>query len=216
MVPRDDRATHARVIDTKTRPQALLAHEETPPSPDELLARSARGDEAAFAALYDQTAGRLYGAALRLMRNATEAEDVTQEAYVAIWRDCARFSSERGSAVSWMMSVLHHKAVDRIRSAEAARRRDLAHELREERPAPDATAEQAVGRLEATQLRLALEELSPVQREALTLAYFEGLTHREIARRLGLPLGTAKTRIRDGLLRLRADARLPVWDSPAA
>ena len=139
------------------------------------------------------------------MRNQSEAEDVTQEAYLAIWRDCARFSDNRGSALSWMLSVLHHKAVDRIRSSEAARRRDLAHYRRAERPLPDTTADQAVGRLEAALLHVAMDHLSDVQREALTLAYFEGLTHTQVAQRLNLPLGTAKTRIRDALLRLRAD-----------
>lgn len=170
--------------------------------------RCAGDDEAAFAELYDQTAARLYGAALRVMRNPAEAEDVTQEAYLAIWRDCARFSRDRGSAVSWMMSVVHHKAVDRIRSSEASRRRDLADDRRGERPPTDATADLAVGLLEAAHLRRAVDRLSDAQREVLCLAYFDGLTHREIARRLNLPLGTAKTRIRDGLLRLRADAGL--------
>lgn len=196
---------HARAIDTKTRPQPDL-REGTPPTAEALLSRCAQGDEAAFAELYDLTAPRLYGAALRLMRNPSEAEDVTQEAYLSIWRNCARFSRDRGGATGWMMSVLHHKAVDRIRSAEASRRRDLAHDQLDDRPTTDATAEQAVGRLEAATLRAAVNRLSPGQREALSLAYFEGLTHREIARRLNLPLGTAKTRIRDGLLRLRADA----------
>ncbi len=137
-----------------------------PVGPDlsELLRASARGDQAAFAQLYDATASRVHGLALRVVRDPAQAEEVTQEAYLEIWRTAARFDPSRGSALSWLLTLTHRKAVDR---------------------------------------RGALASLTAVQREAVELAYFGGYTHTEVATMLELPVGTAKTRIRDGLIRLR-------------
>lgn len=181
------------------------------PSPDgaagdrlvALLRQSARGDQAAFAALYDATAARLHGLVLRVIRDPAQADEVTQEAYLEIWRTAARFDAARGSAISWLMTIGHRRAVDRVRSAQAATRRDT-HYLRDEREAgPDVTAEAALAGLEARRVRTALATLTLVQREAIELAYFGGYTHTEVAALLELPIGTAKTRIRDGLIRLR-------------
>jgi RNA polymerase sigma-70 factor (ECF subfamily) len=169
----------------------------------DLLRRSSRGDQAAFAALYDATARRAHGLAVRVVRDPAQAEEVTQEAYLEVWRTASRFDPDRGSALSWVLTIVHRKAVDRVRSAEAATRRDQTYQQRNQPVAHDATAEAAEASLEARRVRGALAQLTDVQREALELAYFGGYTHTEVASMLDLPVGTAKTRIRDGLIRLR-------------
>ncbi|TIC89058.1 sigma-70 family RNA polymerase sigma factor [Nocardioides sp. GY 10113] len=168
-----------------------------------LLKRSARGDRVAFADLYDATSARLHGLVLRVVRDPAQAEEVTQEAFLEIWRTAARFDPARGSALSWLMTIGHRKAVDRVRSAEASSRREETYQQRQHVPPHDATAEAAQASLEARRVRTALTGLTPVQREAIELAYFGGYTHTEVAAMLDLPVGTAKTRIRDGLIRLR-------------
>lgn len=168
-----------------------------------LLKRCALGDEAAFAQFYDLTSARAHGLALRVVRNATHAEEVTQEAYLDAWRQCARFDSSRGSAWAWLMTIVHRKAVDRVRTVEAASSREEVWQ-RESAPVEhDETAETAHASLEGHRVRNAVAQLTPVQRRAVELAYFGGYTHAEVAALLDVPLGTAKTRIRDGLIRLR-------------
>lgn len=169
----------------------------------ELLQRSARGDQQAFAELYDATSSRIYGLAVRVVRDPAQAEEVTQEAYLEVWRTASRFDAERGSALSWLMTICHRKAVDRVRSAEASSRRDSTYHQQNQTIDHDATADAAQASMEATRVRRALEGLTPAQREAIELAYFGGYTHTEVAGILNLPVGTAKTRIRDGLIRLR-------------
>lgn len=169
----------------------------------ELLQRSSRGDEAAFAQVYDATSSRAYGLAVRVVRDPAQAEEITQEAFLEIWKTSARFDPARGSAVSWMLTIVHRKAVDRVRSAEASSRRESTYHQQNQPIAHDATAEAAQASLEARRVRGALSALTGVQREALELAYFGGYTHTEVASMLDLPVGTAKTRIRDGLIRLR-------------
>lgn len=179
------------------------------PSPDptthlaDLLRRCARGDEQAFADLYDATARRVHGLVLRVVRDPAQAEEVTQEAYLEVWRTATRFDRDRGSAVSWLLTIAHRKAVDRVRSAEASTRRDTSYHQQNQPVDHDSTAEAAHASLEAHRVRGALAALTAVQREALELAYFGGYTHTEVASMLDLPVGTAKTRIRDGLIRLR-------------
>jgi len=179
--------------------------EGAPAAPDlaELLKLSGRGDQSAFARLYDATSSRAHGLALRVVRDPAQAEEVTQEAFLEIWRFSGRFDPARGSALSWLLTIVHRKAVDRVRSAEASTRRDLTYHRQNEPVAHDATAEAAHASLEAHRVRGALGTLTEVQREALELAYFGGYTHTEVATMLDLPVGTAKTRIRDGLIRLR-------------
>jgi RNA polymerase sigma-70 factor (ECF subfamily) len=175
------------------------------PAPDlaELLKRSGRGDEAAFAQLYDAMSARAYGLAVRVVRDPSQSEEVTQEAFLEIWRTASRFDRERGSAVSWILTLVHRKAVDRVRSAEASTRRDTTYHQGNSTIEHDSTAEAAQASMEARRVRQALGSLTEVQREALELAYFKGYTHTEVASMLDLPVGTAKTRIRDGLIRLR-------------
>ncbi|WP_377639993.1 ECF RNA polymerase sigma factor SigK [Oryzobacter terrae] len=175
----------------------------------ELLRRSARGDEDAFARLYDATSRRLFGLVLRVVRDHAMSEEVTQEVYLDVWRQCARFDADRGSAISWLMTIAHRAAVDRVRSSEASRRRDDAHAASHQDIDFDTTAEAAQASLEAQRVRRALSTLTDAQRSAVELAYLGGYTHTEVARLLDLPLGTAKTRIRDGLIRLRDTLGVP-------
>ena len=174
-----------------------------------LLQQSSWGDEAAFAQLYDAVAPRLYGLVLRVVRDPAQSEEVTQETFLEIWRTATRFDPDRGSALGWMMTIAHRKAVDRVRSAAAAGRRDQGYHDANQDVDYDSTAEAAQASLEAERVRKALESLTPAQRGALELAFFGGYTHTEVAQMLDLPLGTAKTRIRDGLIRLRDTLGLP-------
>lgn len=168
-----------------------------------LLRRSARGDQAAFGELYDATSARVHGLVLRVVRDPAQADEVTQEVFLDIWRQAARFDATRGSAIGWMLTIAHRKAVDRVRSAQAASRRDATYHDQTVAVEHDETAEAATAALEAVRVRKAMRSLTQAQREAIELAYFGGYTHTEVATLLDLPLGTAKTRIRDGLIRLR-------------
>jgi RNA polymerase sigma-70 factor (ECF subfamily) len=186
-------------------PSGAPSAEGAPATADlgELLRLAARGDERAFAQLYDAAAARVFGLAVRIVRDPAQAEEVAQESFLEIWRTSARFDPVRGSAIAWMLTITHRKAVDRVRSAEASTRRESTYHQQNQPVAHDATAEAAQASLEARRVRGALAALTEVQREAVELAYFGGYTHTEVARMLDLPVGTAKTRIRDGLIRLR-------------
>ena len=179
--------------------------EGAPPGADlaALLDRSARGDEQAFAALYDALGAKAYGLALRVVRDPSQSEEVVQESFLEVWRMASRYDATRGSAAAWVLTIVHRRAVDRVRSAESATRRDTAYHDQNQPISHDETAEAATASLEAHRVRSALATLTPVQREAVELAYLRGYTHSEVARMLDLPVGTAKTRIRDGLIRLR-------------
>ncbi|RLV55853.1 sigma-70 family RNA polymerase sigma factor [Aeromicrobium phragmitis] len=169
----------------------------------ELLRRCARDDDVAFAQLYDLTAPRVFGLVRRVVRDPGQAEEVTQEVYLELWRHASRFDAGRSSALAWVFTIAHRRAVDRVRSAEAAGKRDVVYGHRHREVAHDATSEVVQDRWEARRVRAALETLTPIQRKAVDLAFFGGYTHSEIAVMLDIPLGTAKTRVRDGLIRLR-------------
>jgi RNA polymerase sigma-70 factor (ECF subfamily) len=168
-----------------------------------LIGRVAAGDQAAFAALYDDLSPLVYGIAKRVVRDPSHAEEVTQEVFVDLWRLATRFDAARGNVRSWAATIAHRRAVDRVRSEQSHRDRERADALTAptEASGPDEIAVEGESRQRAVS---ALGQLSPPQREALELAYYGGLTHVEVADRLGIALGTAKTRIRDGLLRLRS------------
>lgn len=167
-----------------------------------LMRRSARGDEQAFAELYDATSSRMYGLVLRVVRDPAQAAEVTQDCYLQIWQSSARFDPARGSVLGWMMTLAHRRAVDRVRSAQSVVERDRRYADREPQQVPD-VSDAVVDRLEAERMRKALDGLTTMQREAIELAYYGGYTHSEVAGLLDIPLGTAKTRVRDGLIRLR-------------
>lgn len=168
-----------------------------------MLRAVAKGDEDTFGQLYDETAPRVHGLVLRVLRNPAQAEEVTQEVYLEIWRRASNYDPDRGSPFAWLMTLAHRRAVDRVRSSQSATARDESWEARTREVHFDTTAETVTARLEARRVRSALETLTRAQREAVSLAYLGGYTHREVASLLDLPLGTAKTRIRDGLIRLR-------------
>ncbi|USQ80624.1 ECF RNA polymerase sigma factor SigK [Ornithinimicrobium faecis] len=182
-------------------------HDERVADPGQDLARliqaAGRGDQQSFADLYDATGPRVLGLVLRVLRDRAQAEEVTQEVFLQVWRSASSFDPARGSALSWLLTLAHRRAVDRVRSAASQSRRDQDYESLQAQTPFDSTAELAEGRLEATRVRSALGGLTQTQRSAVELAFFDGLTHQEVSERLGVPLGTAKTRIRDGLRRMR-------------
>lgn len=164
-----------------------------------LLVRAGKGDQSAFAAFYDLLARRVYGVAVRLVGVETLAEDVVQEVFVEVWRNAPRFDPSRGSAATWTLMITRRRAIDRIRSEQAARDR----EQREACLQGTAVHDQVNDHIATADVREALQSLPERQREAVVLAFFGGHTHREVALLLGAPLGTVKSRIRDGLFRLR-------------
>jgi RNA polymerase sigma-70 factor (ECF subfamily) len=178
------------------------------------LVTASSGDQSAFAALYDSVAPRVYGLVVRILRDVHQSEEVTQEVFLQLWETSHRFDPTRGSAISWVMTMAHRRAVDRVRSTQAQRRRDVSDAERNLSTPFDQTAEAAHASLEGARVRSALATLTPTQRQALELAYFGGHTHLEVSRHLQIPLGTAKTRIRDGLIQLR-DYLRPIATEPA-
>ena len=173
------------------------------PDLEQLLARVVTGDHAAFAELYDRTASRVLGLIRRILLDPAQSEEVAQEVFLEIWQSAARFDPNRGSATTWILTMAHRRAIDRIRSSQAGRDRDLRVGVRDYSPDLDDVSEQAEIRLDNERVRRAMARLTELQRQAITLAYYEALTHTEIAARLGVPLGTVKTRLRDGMIRLR-------------
>lgn len=174
-----------------------------PAALEALLARVATGDRQAYAAVYDRVAASVYGLILRVLRDPAQSEEVTQEVLLEVWRTAARFDAARGSANAWVMTMAHRRAVDRVRSEQASRNRDERVATRGDAPAFDQVAEEVERRADHQQVRQALDQLTDLQREAIQLAYFGGHTYREVAELLDAPLGTVKTRLRDGLTRLR-------------
>jgi RNA polymerase sigma-70 factor (ECF subfamily) len=170
---------------------------------DELLRAVGRGDDSAFARLYDLLAPRVFGLARRVLRDPAQAEEMAQEVLVEVWRTAARFDPERGSGISWVLTIAHRRTVDRVRSEQAsADRLQKVAALATQTPY-DEVADQVGTRLERQQVRRCLDGLTELQREAITLAYYGGHTYREVADLLGAALPTVKTRMRDGLIRLR-------------
>ena len=168
-----------------------------------LLVLSSRGDQAAFAELYDRTSSRVFGLARRVVRDPAQAEEVTQEAYLDVWRQSARYDSSRGGVLAWILTITHRRAVDRVRSAESSKLRDTRFATLGDGAEFDEVVEAVTSSLDTARVRKALDTLTEVQREALTLAYYGGYTYKEVSELLDVPLGTIKTRMRDGLIRLR-------------
>lgn len=176
-------------------------------SDEDLLARVLDGDPRAFEAVYDRHSRVAFSLALRLLGDRQAAEDLVQDAFLSVWRGADRYAPQRGSVRNWILSIVHHRGIDRLRTGAAGIRRDQA--LRSEFIAAGAGFDQpmdrAVDTAMAGALRKGLHDLPAEQAEALRLAYFGGFTHHEIAEMLGLPLGTVKGRLRLGLERLRTD-----------
>jgi len=177
------------------RPVADLAHL----SDEALVALVARGDDGALGELYDRYGRVAYGVALRVLRDAALAEDAVQEAFVTLWRTAARFVPERARASTWLLTLVHRRAVDAVRREQRRRTEPLEHAAE---PATAGADDDALLRFERERVRGALAQLPDAQREALELAYFGGFTQAELADRLGQPLGTIKSRMFSGLRRL--------------
>ncbi len=174
-----------------------------PPTLDDLLVRVARGDTAAFEALFDAVAPQVAGVIRRVLRDVAQSEEVAQEVLVEVWRTATRYDPDRGSASTWILTMAHRRAIDRVRSAQASADRDERVAQQEHVTAYDDVSEAVEARLEREQVRRCLEALTDLQRESVSRAYYDGYTYREVAELLGVPLGTVKTRLRDGLIRLR-------------
>ncbi|MEQ8841640.1 MAG: ECF RNA polymerase sigma factor SigK [Acidimicrobiales bacterium] len=166
------------------------------------LHQAGRGDEKAFGRFYDLTAAMVHGIVLRVVRDPGMAEEITQEVFLEIWRLAPRYEPSRGSAKSWAATIAHRRAVDRVRSEQSRRRREEA-DGRKDTAAFDSVSEIVDDEFERERVVKALASLSETQREAVSLAYYGGHTYREVAALLEVPEGTVKTRIRDGLIRLR-------------
>ena len=170
---------------------------------ESLLGLVARGDQRAFERVFEQVAAPVFGIVRRVLRDPAQSEEIAQEVLLEVWRQAARFSPERGSALSWVMTIAHRRAVDRVRTEAAASAR-TARAFWQDQPAEyDQVAEQVEVRLEQERVRRCLDTLTDLQRESVDLAYYGGYTYREVGELLGVALGTVKTRLRDGLIRMR-------------
>ncbi|GAA3449049.1 sigma-70 family RNA polymerase sigma factor [Dactylosporangium matsuzakiense] len=174
-----------------------------PPDANQLLAAVARGDERAFATLYDQVSARVFGLIRRVLRDPAQAEEVAQEVMVEVWRTAGRFDPARGSATSWVFTIAHRRAVDRVRSEQAGVERVRRAAAAGVETPYDDVVEAATAHIEQQQVRRCLGTLTDLQREAIKLAYYGGHSYREVADLLSTPLPTIKTRMRDGLIRMR-------------
>ncbi|MGW2303108.1 sigma-70 family RNA polymerase sigma factor [Streptomyces sp. NPDC001809] len=176
-----------------------------PAAPDlpELMGRVALGDQQAFTAVFEAVSGPVLGLVRTVLRDAAQSEEVAQEVLIEVWRTAARYEPSRGSVMTWVLMLAHRRAVDRVRSEQAASNREQRAALLDHAAAYDEVVEQVEGRLEREQVRRCLGGLTELQHQSVTLAYYRGLTYREVAELLAVPLGTVKARMRDGLIRLR-------------
>jgi RNA polymerase sigma-70 factor (ECF subfamily) len=170
---------------------------------EELLPLIARGDEHAYEALYDQVAGPVLGVITRVLRDPAQSEEVMQEVLLEVWRSASRFDPALGSGTSWVMTLAHRRAVDRVRSERSQASRELRGAAAAHVVDHDEVAEAVEASLDRQRVRRCLAALTPLQSESVTLAYFGGYTYREVGELLGVPTGTVKTRMRDGLIKLR-------------
>jgi RNA polymerase sigma-70 factor, ECF subfamily len=167
-----------------------------------LLALVARGDHRAFELVYAELAGPVYGVVRQVLRDPAQSEEIAQEVLLEIWRTASRYDPAKGSPAAWALTIAHRRAVDRVRSENAS-------SLREQKAAPvsqagtDDVAEEVAAALDRQRVRRCLDGLTELQRESIKLAYYCGYSYPQVAQLLGVPLGTVKTRIRDGLIRLR-------------
>ena len=168
-----------------------------------LLRRCGQDDQIAFAELYDRTSSRVFGLVLRVLQDPGYAEETTQEVYLQIWRTAANFDPTRGSAMTWLMTLAHRRAVDRVRAEQAHTLREAAYGARAGDDEFDEVVEEVERRAEQRAVLAGLADLTETQREAISLAYYGGRTYAEVAAHLGVGLPTVKSRIRDGLTRLK-------------
>lgn len=184
-------------LELSRRPPDLTTTDE------QLMERVALGNQEAFAALYDRFSDRVFGLVRRVLRDPAQSEEVAQEVFVEAWRLARQYDHAKGSVSTWMLTLAHRRAVDRVRSEQSARAREDRVAVRDKTIDYDPVSEQVEIRFEHEQVRRALDELTDLQRQAVELAYYGGNTYREVAELLDTPLATVKTRLRDGLIRMR-------------
>ena len=170
---------------------------------ENLLAQIAGGDQAAFSALYDDFSPRVFGLIRRLLVDHSQAEEVTQEVFLEIWQNASRYERSKGGASTWILTMAHRRAVDRIRSSQAGRDRDVKIGIRDFVSDYDNVADTVETTIEHERVKEAMSQLTELQRQAVSLAYYGGYSHSEVAAMLSVPIGTVKTRLRDGMIRLR-------------
>lgn len=187
----------------RSKPRLVDPITDEAPSPESLLHDTALGSEEAFTALYDLVAPKVYGLSLRVLRDPAQAEEVAQEVLVEVWRKASHYDKKRGTAVTWILTLTHRRAVDRVRSVQASTDRERRAAAADTDIAFDEVSEVAATRLEQRQVRRCMDRLTQIQQQAIALAYYNGHTYRQVADLLGSALPTIKTRIRDGLIRLR-------------
>ena len=172
-------------------------------SQQDLLERVAMGDQGAFSELYDQIAPRVFGLIRRVLKDQAQSEEVTQEVFLEIWQSAARFDPNKGGASTWILTMAHRRAVDRVRASQSSRDRDTRIGIRDYNPDYDTVSEAIEVRIEHERVEKAMQRLTELQRQAVSLAYYGGYSHSEVAQMLSVPIGTVKTRLRDGMIRLR-------------
>ena len=176
---------------------------------DALLRQVARRDTDAFAALYDRTKSRVYGLVTRVLRDAGYSEETTQEIYLEVWRTAAAYDSAKGSALSWLMTMAHRRAIDRVRSEQATGQRESRYGAATVERSGDLVADSAIAADERRRVAECLDSLTDVQRQCIDLAYYGGLTYAEVSQRLSANLSTIKSRMRDALRGLRGCLGVP-------
>ena len=176
---------------------------EKPATKENLLEQIASGDQAAFGALYDEVSPRVFGLIRRLLVDHAQSEEVTQEVFLEIWQNASRYERSKGGASTWILTMAHRRAVDRIRSSQAGRDRDVKIGIRDFVSDYDNVADTVETTIEHERVKEAMSQLTELQRQAVSLAYYGGYSHSEVATMLSVPIGTVKTRLRDGMIRLR-------------
>jgi RNA polymerase sigma-70 factor (ECF subfamily) len=192
-----------RVSTESAEPLPFPRSREAAPTAEALLAGVAVGDRQAFEKLYDLMAPRVYGLVRRVLRDPAQSEEVAQEVLLEVWRRAGRFDPERGSALSWVMTMAHARAVDRVRSEQSSAVRDVSYATATAERDVDVVVDAVESSFDRRQVQRCLGSLTELQRESVTLAYYSGFTQAEVAAALKTPLGTVKTRLRDALIRLR-------------
>ncbi|MCU1547212.1 MAG: polymerase subunit sigma [Arthrobacter sp.] len=168
-----------------------------------LLEQVARGDQAAFAEFYKLTSRRVFGMARRVLIDTELSEDTTQEVFLQVWQNASKFNPEAGSPLAWLMTISHRRAVDKVRSSQSSSDREAKYGASSQEIDHDSVSDEVGSRLEAEAVSRCLETLTETQQQSVRLAYYGGLTYREVAEKLHAAVPTIKSRIRDGLIRLK-------------